>query len=293
MTDTELDRLLRSADPAAHRPAPAPGPLPHRPVVVPMPRRSGWLPIGSAAAVVAVVGVAVALLPSWNRGGIQAGAPGSPVPSTAASPSGPSESSVGTKPQRPHTASAGAEFERARRLLGTLQDAVPDRYTLPTGPAGNAATPPVATAGPGSTMPAANFQAVRDEGPYTGYTGYVYDADTIVRDGPRTGTVRARVYENIPDVSPCAVAEIAAWNEGTCSVVTTAAGPVAVVQGTGGDGSDPRETQWAVHRHADGTTVLVSQGGSGLDAADPPLTGPVWTQDRLVALATAPAFAAD
>lgn len=61
MTDTDVDRLLRSADPAAHLTAPAPPPFREEAEVVQLrPRRSRWLPAASAAAAVAaVVGLAV------------------------------------------------------------------------------------------------------------------------------------------------------------------------------------------------------------------------------------------
>jgi hypothetical protein len=85
MTDTELDRLLRSADPAARLTAPAPPPFQEEAPVVPL--RSRWLPaVGAAAAVAAVVGLAVVTTGS-GRGTSAAGpdVTGRPTATPAAS----------------------------------------------------------------------------------------------------------------------------------------------------------------------------------------------------------------
>jgi hypothetical protein len=302
MTDADLDRILRAADPAAHRTAPLPGPLP----AVPARRPVGWVPVGAAAAVVAVVGAAIVALPSLGEdgGGVRAGAPGSASPTAPGSPAltapgspaptgspgasvpgSPAPTSGPAKPDRPHTVSAGAEFERAHRLLGTLQAAVPAAYTLPAGGA-------VLPIGPGGErLPAASFQAVRDEGPYEGYTGFVYDAGSTVTRGGRVGTVAAAVYVGVPPQVPCAVAEIVSWGAGTCRVLSTPAGRVALVDAPEGpDGADPRTTQWAVFRHPDGTVVRISQGPGVLAERTPRLTAPVWSATRLAQLATDRAF---
>lgn len=286
-TDTDTDRVLRSADPAAHRTAPAPGPLPDLATVVPLrASRSRWLPAGAAAAVVAVVGAGVAVLPSWDGGGGRAGA----RPSPAVAPPATAESKP---PQRAHTASAGADFQRARTLLGALQGAVPAKYALPTGPpnGGRYGTPQYGpTIGPdGQRMPASNFQAVRDEG-YEGYTGYKYDADSTVTAGGRTGSVSAQLWVGVPAAGACAVARtVLGRPDLTCSETPTPAGPVAFVVRAGKD--DPRVSQWAVSRHADGTVVVVSQGVGVLNGAIPRLTAPVFTKAQLVALAAGARFA--
>jgi hypothetical protein len=90
MIDTELDRLLRSADPAAGLSAPTPAPF--REQVVPLrPRPNRWLPAAAAAAaVVAVVGLAVVTLGSKD-GGTQAAGPGptgAPASTATAAPGG-------------------------------------------------------------------------------------------------------------------------------------------------------------------------------------------------------------
>jgi hypothetical protein len=219
------------------------------------------------------------------------------APAGGGAPTGPSVS------PRPHTASAGADDERAHRLLGTLQEAVPDAYVLPTGPPGNPAAEP--TSGPGGTlptlgpdgtgMPASDYQAVRDEGP-PGYTGWEYDAWTIVSDGPRIGTVGVRVWVDVPPGDLCTIESKISYLTGTCRLVTTPTGArVALTDfdpaANQGREDDERETQWAVYRHPDGTVVLVSQGPGVLNAAIPRLRQQVWTPTQLAALATDPAFA--
>jgi hypothetical protein len=301
MTDADLDQLLRAADPAAHRTAPDPGTPPDRATVTPLrPRRPHWLPIaGTAAAVVAVVGVAVAVA-GPGPGGSRSAGPGTPSPSAPAGGGAPT--SAGPASPRPHTASAGADDERAHRLLGTLQDAVPDRYGLPTGPPGNPGAVP--TSGPGGTlptlgpdgtgMPASDYEAVRDEGP-PGYTGYEYDAWSTVTDGARVGTVGARVWLDMPPGDLCLIESKVAYLAGTCRLVTTPNGRVALTDvdpaANEGREDDERETQWAVYRHPDGTVVLVSQGPGVLNAEIPRLRRQVWTPAQLAALATDPEFA--
>lgn len=87
MTDTDVDRLLRSADPAAHLTAPAPPPLREATVV---PSRSHWLPaVGAAAAVAAVVGLAVAT--AGSGGGTPVAGPDATGTPTAAAQTTPAD----------------------------------------------------------------------------------------------------------------------------------------------------------------------------------------------------------
>ncbi len=297
--DSDLDRILRAADPAAGRQAPAAdaGPL-GLTAGAPRPVGRRWLPVAaSVAAVVAVVGVAATvagLAPdSADR---QPGASPRPVPTTAPPPGAQTE-----PPQREHTTASGAEYERAKRLLATLQGAVPAGYTVPEGGTGHPGVPGP-TSGPGATMPtigpggtgmfAAYFQAVRDEGPYDGYRGYLYMANTIVSRGSHIGSLAARVWVGIPDWSPdpCVVLARIYGKDGSCRVLTTADGErVGVVDSATGaptPGSDRRERQWAGYRRTDGTVVLVSQGPGVLNQRIPALERPVFTPLELATLAT-------
>lgn len=87
MTDTELDQLLRSADPAAHLAAPVPPRLREATVV---PSRSHWLPaVGAAAAVAAVVGLAAAT--AGSGGGTQVAGPDATGTATAVARTSPAD----------------------------------------------------------------------------------------------------------------------------------------------------------------------------------------------------------
>jgi hypothetical protein len=278
----------------------------------PAPAGRRWLPVAaSVAAVVAVVGLTATLADS-GAGGRQPGfgpQPSQPSAGLTTAPGGGAETKPG---QREHTVSAGPEHERAKQLLATLQRAVPDGYTVPDVGTGQPGTGP--TSGPGMTMPtigpdgtgmpAAYYQAVRDEGPYEGYQGYEYLADTIVSRGPRVGSLAARVWVGIPawSTDPCVLVDRVYWNDGSCRVLTTAGGQrVALVDGEGGPapgagdpgdpGRDLRETQWAAYRHPDGTMVLVAQGPGVLNASIPRLDRPVFTPQQLATLAADARFA--
>jgi hypothetical protein len=257
--------------------------------------------------VVAVVGLAATVVDSGpGAGGRQPGSGPQPSAGLTTPPSGGGDVKPG---QREHTASAGPEYERAKRLLATLQGVVPDGYAVPDGGAGHpGGTDPTSgpsrilpTIGPdGSGMPAAYYQAVRDEGPYEGYQGYEYMADTIVSRGLQVGSLAARVWVGVPSWStdPCVLVDRVYWNDGSCRVLTAAGGErVAVVDGPGGPvpgagdpagdpGLDPRETQWAAYRHPDGTMVLVAQGPGVLNAHIPRLDRLVFTPQQLATLAT-------
>jgi hypothetical protein len=295
MTDADLDRLVRAADPAARLTAPLPGPLPDRTTSVPPRHPRRWLPAAAtAAAVVAVVALAVTTLGGSGSGNRTAGPSGGKVlPAPSLGPTG--AAAGGSKaPQREHTASAGAEYQRAERLLGTLQGAVPAGFTLPRPTDGYAVDTEQPAIGPdGTTMPATDYQAVRDEAPL-GYTGYEYDAWTIVSDGPRIGTIGARVWLGLAAAGDlCAISfKIIPSATGTCRLVSTAAREQVAITDLDDPGrDDPRETQLAVYRHPDGTVVLVSQGPGVLNAATPRLAHQVWTVAQLAEVATGAAFA--
>lgn len=317
--DSDLDRLLRAADPAAGQQAPPvqDGPLAlaalragltdgsgrPSPVVRAgrQPPSRGWVPVvASVVAVVAVVGLAATVSQSgFGSGGLQPGSAGL----TTAPAGGGAEPGGGQ-----HTAASGPDYERAKRLLAALQDSVPAGYTVPDGGTGHpGGTGP--TSGPGMTMPtigpdgsgmpAAYFQAVRDEGPYEGYQGYEYLADSIVSKGPQVGSLAVRVWRGVPDWSPdpCVVLKRIYWNTGpSCQVLTAGGARVAVVDADtaapGASGTDRREEQWAGYRRADGTVVLVSQGPGVLNERIPALDEPVFTAPELARLATDESFTA-
>ncbi|HZB51521.1 MAG TPA: hypothetical protein VE547_20705, partial [Mycobacteriales bacterium] len=320
-----LDQLIRAADPAAGRPAPAvddsplalaavrggltppahlarPDPDDAAPGTVPVGdagtggspvgwgpdpagrRAGGWVPVAaSVVAVVAVVGLAAAVS---GAGPLGSGGPAGSARTTAPGPGGGAEPGGGD-----HTASSGPDYERAERLLAALQDAVPAGYTVPAGGTGHPGGPGPTVGPDGSAMPAAYFQAVREEGPYEGYQGYEYLADTIVSEGPRVGSLAVRVWKGVPDWSadPCVVVNRIYWSTGArCEAVQTAGGStVAVVDGEAGPpgGTDRRETQWAGLRRPDGTVVLVSQGWGVLNERIPGLSRPVFDRAALAALA--------
>jgi hypothetical protein len=280
MTDTEIDRLVRAADPAAHLTPPQPGPLPDRIALVPSPRRSRpWLPVAAtAAAVVAVVGVAVTTL-SGGGSGTLAGGPDAAPSAAGSQPGG------ATVPQRDHTASAGAPYERAHRLLGALQDAVPDGFTLPTG----AGELPI---GPdGSGLAASSFEAVRDEDPTAG-PRYVYDAMTVVTAGDAVGTLSVRVWDRVALGDPCLITVKLSAYPGTCRVVRTPTGARVGLSDVIADAAvaDARQSQWALYQHPDGTVVVLAQGPGVLNDVTPRLPRPVWTVAELARAATDPAF---
>jgi hypothetical protein len=299
MTDADLDQLVRAADPAARLTAPPPGPLPDRTFSVPPHRPRRWLPAAAAAAaVVAVVALAVTTLGGSGSGNRTAGpgpAGGKVLPAPSLGPTGAAPDGGGSKaPQREHTASAGTEHQRAERLLGTLQRAVPASFTLPRPTDGHAADTEQPAIGPdGTTMPATDYQAVRDEAPLD-YTGYEYHAWTIVSDGPRIGTVGARVWLGLAAGDLCAISsKVISSATGTCRLVSTAAREQVAITDLNDPGraDDPRETQSAVYRHPDGTVVLVSQGPGVLNPATPRLAHQVWTVAQLAEVATGAAFA--
>jgi hypothetical protein len=319
--DTDLDRLVRAADPAAGRPAPPvdtsplalaavragltdqPAAPPVRAGLTSRSPARGWLPVAaSVAAVVAVVGLAAAVGGAGPDFGLRPGsAELTTVPSGGDSKPSPGEQ----KPSRgEHTASAGPEYDRAKRLLAALQGAVPAGYTVPDGGLGPGEDYGP-TSGPGSTlptigpdgsgMPAAYFQAVRYEGPYEGYQGYEYFADTIASKGSDVGSLGVRVWKRVPAWSqdPCVVLQRIYWNTGvSCRVVGTPGGERVAVVDAEVRGMDRREGQWAGYRRSDGTVVLVTQGPGVLNVRISALDRPVFSAEALAALAADDRFPA-
>jgi hypothetical protein len=328
-SDSNLDRLVRAADPVAGRPAPAVDDSPHALATIragltrpagrdgvvrsagrPEQRARGWVAVAaSVAAVVAVVGLAATALDSGPGASGQPGSGPQPSAGLTTAPSG-----GDTEPgQREHTASAGPEDERGRQLLATLQGFVPDGYTVPdagtghpdrTGPtSGPGVTMP--TIGPdGTGMPATYYEVFRDRVLYQGFQGDGYTADTIVSRGRQVGSLQAQVWVEIPawSTDPCVLVDRVYGNGISCRVLTTAGGRRVAVfnrprvpvpgQGTDDPGLDPRNTQSAAYRHADGTMVVVAQGPGVLNRRIPRLDRPVFTAQQLATLATAESFPA-
>ena len=251
--DSDLDRLLRAADPAAGQQAPPvqDGPLAMAAVRAGLtdgagrpgqvvragqrPPARGWLPVvASVVAVVAVVGLAATVSQSdFGGGGLRPGSAGlttAPAGGEGQAGRGPAHRRLRPRLRARQAAAGRAAGLGAGRLHGAGRRHRPSGRDRPD--LGPGMTMP--TIGPdGSGMPAAYFQAVRDEGPYEGYQGYEYLADSIVSKGPRVGSLAVRVWRGVPDWSPdpCVVLRRIYWNTGSsCQVLTAGGARVAVVE---------------------------------------------------------------
>ena len=217
-----------------------------------------------------------------------------PAPSRRAAPSSAPDSQISsaTPSSSDHTAYSGPEHDRALRLLQTLNSVVPAGYRLPPPPGG---PEPTSTA----TPPPSEFQAVHEEGPFEGWTGWYYDASTdVTRDG-RTGTVGVKVWTKIPawGSNPCTLLDRLYWVHGDCTVRNVGGKRVAISQRTEQGASptvggfDYRADTWAAHRTPDGTVVMILQARHGFLPDTPALVSPVFSTSQLAALAVDPRFA--
>jgi hypothetical protein len=310
MPDTaELDRLVRLADPAAGREPVVPDPL----TVLHRPERTGRRRYAIAASALAVVVVAALvvlashLVPdrgrqvpgSPNPGGSGGPRPApssmpatqrAPTPAPSTPPAGQATSASPTSGD--HTAYSGPQHARAMRLLQAIAAAVPASYSLP--PLSAAEPTPTSTAAP----PPASYQAVHDEGPFPGWTGWYYDANLDVTRNGRTGTVGVKVWTKIPawSANPCVLLSRFYWVPGSCTAVTVAGKQVAVSRQTvqsdaGPSGFDYRADEWATYRTPDGTVVMILQARHAFLPQTPPLPTPVFNTAQLTALALDPRFA--
>jgi hypothetical protein len=309
---TDLDSLLRAADPAAGLTPPEPGPPPFGlsvragsdqspvdrltpgPRLRPTPRPPAgrgrhWLPVAATAtAVVAVIVAAGVGFGARDGGGPSGGgaastAPdlptvrsGGPIPTETPSllPTPPDPTSYPTA-TAPAVATAGPDREAALRVLARLRAAVPARYGKPTG------TLPIGQNG--APQPAQAVQAARF--PTRPEAGMVWDVSQVVTLGRGVGGVSATVFHDVPDWSsdPCTVFARLDWYVVGCTAMQTAAGvPVGILTSVG--------ARYAFHRYADGTAVVVSAGVGAGWGDQPQLTALPLSDLELSRLATDPAF---
>jgi hypothetical protein len=300
---TEVDHLIRRADPAAAMPPPTVIP---DPLVSPVRRhtaRRHHPRLAVAGSALAVVGAAVAVLliaqftaPST---GISPGTGSGPRPALSTPPPGgsgtPTGSQTNTGPTESHTPYAGPEFQRAKRLLETLRGALPRGYTVPPMPTGDPSKDySTATAGPDGGLPPASFEAVRDEGPQ-GWHGWAYDGDTNLTRAGRTGSVGFRIWTQVParHGDLCSLLHTWYWVTGSCRMVQSGGKQVALttrVSGNGSEGFDRRADSWASYRYPDGTLVMILQSRRDYPPSTPSLTQPVFSDSQLAALAVDPRF---
>lgn len=298
---TELDRMISRADPAATLPPPTVIP---DPLVAPSRRPTAGRShprlavAGSVLAVVAAIAVVLLIAPFTAPSGSVPSGAGRAVLTT------PPPSGATGSPSGDHTASAGPDFQRARRLLATLRTAVPDGYTLPPMPTGDPRDDPGPTSGPDGGVPPASFEAYWSHRMVPGWsqdwTGWQYGGDTdLSRDG-RTGSVGLRVWTRVPAVQGdlCSLLSNWYWIKGNCRMVQSGGKQVALstadphnARGGGGIGGfEDRADTWASYRYPDGTLVMIIQSRRDFPASTPSLTSPVYSESQLAALAVDPRF---
>jgi hypothetical protein len=267
---TDLDHLLRAADPAARLTAPAPGVPPlDRPVPARPPRRAvRWVPaVAAAAAVLLVVGAVTTGL-GRDR---SAGPAGTAITSSPAPP----------QVTAPAAATAAADQARARRVLADLRAAVPRTFAVPTGkvrvdPHG---PPEIAWDVQALSFPAEPVTTMR------------YQVLQDVTAGRGIGQLTATVIPGVPAWTddPCALFQRMHLGlyDGCDQVVTPTGDRVAV--GDWGRSEGPIGVRFASHRRADGTFVLLTEARGILPGA-PALAALPLTDGQLTALVTDPAF---
>jgi hypothetical protein len=297
---TDLDALLRAADPAARLTPPEPGRPPvhrppvHRPPVdrpVPADRRgTRWLPAtAAAAAVVAVVAVVGLGVRDDVPGPAAAPAPATTTPTppptgrptTPATRPTPTPETPTATPTGAEVAGPGADQDRALRLLSALRAVVPAGYATPDGmvPAGLDGAPIDATYARAARVPGKPV------------TGLIYDVNQFVTAGRGLGSVGVTVFDGVPAADdPCVVFDRLEWLVGDCTPVRTPAGDrVGLV--TWKVGGDVRGSRYALFRHPDGTAVLVAETNGTNNDKGTPLPAMPFSDARLALLATDPAFA--
>jgi hypothetical protein len=283
---TDLDDLLRAADPAAGLTPPEPGEPPlDRPLSLrPSRRPTRWLPaVAAAAAVLLVVGVVATGL-GRDR---SAGPAGTVI--TSAPPSAPATSPpVSPSPSPPQvtaavTATSAADKARAQRLLADLRAAVRDRYGIPTGSL---------RAGYQGALTAA-YDVQAQAFPAEPVTTTRYQVDQMVTAGREIGQLGAVVIPGVPAWTddPCALFQRLDFGiYETCGVVTTTTGARVAVGGwAASPGRAVSAMRFAAYRGPDGTFVLLTES-RGTDPAVPALPTMPLTDVQLAALAADPAF---
>jgi hypothetical protein len=250
MSDTELDQLLRSADPAAQLTAPTPPPFRDEATVVPLrPRRIRWLSaVAAAAAVVAVVGLAVVTLGSRDGGTRTAGPDPTGTPSTVAPTEG------------------GPLPVLAQRVEAALQADLPPGYQS-------------------SIVGWVPSSVQRDYQAYIGvhpgaYTDEKPRAEVMVQHVTNVPagdlcTISIKMYVQ---ASTCRV------------VRTPAGAAVALSDDDPAVHDPRPATQWALYQDPDGSVVLVVQAPRDETPGMRALGHNIWTAVRLAEVATDPAL---
>ncbi|MFD9705612.1 hypothetical protein [Lentzea sp. NPDC059081] len=230
--------------------------------------------VGAAVAVLVVglgVGSAFAMNPALGRK-IMAGA-GDVLPSSVWGPKWP----VG---QTDRTATNGPQADRATKLLGELEGAVPAGYDAPQLPYQDSRY--------SGQMQRTQGQVASDRGESPEV--WQYTAQTPVRKNGQVGWLLAQVSTPDPKSpqDPCALAQSFWGMGGQCEVYDVGGLQVGVVQ------SNPsgrnQFDKWASYRAKDGSTVTIAQDDAYEGGGYPALDGPVFTEQQLAELATDPRF---
>ncbi|MFJ6198706.1 hypothetical protein [Micromonospora sp. NPDC092111] len=227
---------------------------------------------GSAATVLAVVGIATAITP--GAGGYQ---PAGPAPQVTPHPSAkdtaqPWPTGPDGHPQEDRTARAGSRYDQGVRLLDEITSVVPAGYTAPENRADQ----------PAGDMPLRSHQAQFEER-VNGVDVWSYLSSATLAEGDRMGRLLVEVHTagNQLPAEPCALARRFWGMQGECQLVTVGAAQVGVVVRPG---LDDRFDQWAAYRHPDGVVVFVAQGAD-LGDERPSLTGLPFSVRQLASLA--------
>ncbi|SCL54813.1 hypothetical protein [Micromonospora peucetia] len=213
-------------------------------------RRTVWACAGSAAAVLAVVGVATVNPPGAGGYG-----PAGPAPQAVPHPSvkdtaQPWPTGPDGRPQEDRTARAGSRYDQGIRLLDEVTSVVPAGYTAPENPANL----------PADRMPFRTHQA-QFEDKVNGVDVWSYMSSAALAQGKRMGRLLVEVHTagNQLPAEPCPLARQFWGMQGECQVVSAGAAQVGVVVRPA---RDDRFDQWAAYRHPDGVVVFVAQGAS-------------------------------
>ncbi|MEU4675668.1 hypothetical protein [Micromonospora sp. NPDC023737] len=245
-------------------------------------RRTIWACAGSAAAVLALAGVATANTPDGSYSGPAGPAPATPptkpagpasaVPPTSKDSATPWPTGPDGHPQEDRTAQAGSRYDQGVRLLGEIVSVVPTGYTAPEDAPGR----------PADAMPLRSHQAQFEER-VDGVDVWSYMSSAALAQGDRTGRLLVETHtagNELPS-EPCALARGFWGMQGECQVVTVETAQVGVVARPT---VDDRFDQWAAYRHPDGVVVFVAQGRT-LDANEPGLVTLPFSLRQLAGLA--------
>lgn len=198
---------------------------------------------------------------------------------------GPSSSSswAGDWPdgQGDRTARNGPQADRAQKLLDELKGAVPAGYEAPQLKYQDPSYS-------GGDMQRTQGQVASDKGQVPEVWEYM--AQTPVRKDGKVGWLLVESSTPNPAMpeDPCALAKTFWGMGGPCKVVDVEGLEVGVVQ-SNPSGRDQFD-KWATYRANDGQIVTIAQDDSYAGGGYPALSGPVFTDQQLAALATDPRF---